>query len=93
VSELEASLINTKSDILDIKIFDNVVHHFTITILDTKYEITDRQGQVIAIADATSDIDIVDVDSINVKIKTRSHIFEIVQADNYCYWAHKQLIK
>jgi hypothetical protein len=86
---LEASLISPQIGILDIKVSDvDVVHHFTITNKGTDYEITNKSGELLARADASSEIE--KGSNSSIFLMTKSHIFEIVQAENYSYNAYKK---
>jgi hypothetical protein len=85
---LEASVISPRLGFLDIKIYeDNIFHHFTLKTPNTEYYIRKTSGELIAKANATFEI------KDTIIINTDTHVFEIVQAENYSYKAHKKLKK
>jgi hypothetical protein len=91
---LEADVISPSLGILDIKITDNdLVHHFTIKTNGTEYEITKARGELIANANAESEVNWGEGRISSIMIKTETHIFEVVPAPSYSYQAHKCLRK
>jgi hypothetical protein len=91
---LDTTVISPSLGLLDIKIDeDGLVHHFTIKTTGTLYEITRTRGELIANANAESEVNWGEGRISTIQIKTDTHLFEVVPAPSYSYHAHKRLRK
>jgi hypothetical protein len=88
---LDTTLISPSIGLLDIKITDDgLVHHFTIKTTGTEYEITRTRGELVANANAESEVNWGEGSISSIMIKTNTHVFEVVPAPSYSYQAHKR---
>jgi hypothetical protein len=91
---LDTTVISPSLGLLDIKIYeDGLVHHFTIKTTGTIYEITRTRGELVAYANAESEVNWGEGRISSILIRTDTYVFEVVSAPSYSYHSHKRLRK